>query len=93
MSTDPAIDERQPLLPPAALASDVEVPGHDEENPVVAQQLQESPKQKRSWWTIGWYTVLAAFGIFFTVLFIKGFIDADDVEVRLQPYALNAQTK
>ena len=48
------------------------------------------PGAKRSWWAIGWYTVLAAASILLLVLFIKGFIDADDVEVRLVFYRLCA---
>lgn len=83
MSTDVA-GERQPLLPPAALVSDQEV--HDEENPAdLAREPTkdiEEPKRKRSWWSIFWYTILAGFGVFFTALFIKGFIEADDVDVR-----------
>ncbi|GJE99970.1 hypothetical protein PsYK624_162470 [Phanerochaete sordida] len=79
-------DERQPLLPPAALVSDQEL--HDEENPAnlarePAEDVEET-KTKRSWWTILWYTVLGALGIFFAVLFIKGFIDADDVNFDLK---------
>ena len=70
-------------MPPAALVSDQEV--HDEENP---ENLAREPvkdveerKRKRSWWTILWYTVLTGLGIFFAVIFIKGFIEADDVDV------------
>lgn len=67
----PAIDERQPLL-----TAD---PDYDAENPVA-----DEPIKKRSWWAIGWYTVLTLLGGFALGLFIKGFIDADDVEVCLQ---------
>ena len=76
MSSD--ANERQPLLPPAAVASDQEIEGTE-----VPVKDDVPPKEKRSWWTIMWYTVLAALGIFFTVLFIKGFIEADDVNVSL----------
>ena len=58
MSANPAAgaDERQPLLPPAALVSDQEVPEvHDEENPEdLAREDPEDVKEserKRSWWT------------------------------------------
>lgn len=88
-------DERQPLLPPAALVSDQEL--HDEENPAnlarePAEDVEET-KKKRSWWTILWYTVLGALGIFFAVLFIKGFIDADDVNVSLNDESLRRLTR
>ncbi|KAF9817900.1 hypothetical protein IEO21_03094 [Rhodonia placenta] len=66
----PAIDERQPLL-----TAD---PDYDAENPVA-----DEPIKKRSWWAIGWYTVLTLLGGFALGLFIKGFIDADDVEFDL----------
>jgi hypothetical protein len=86
-----SVDERQPLLPPAALVSppvQSSPPPYtaigDEENQAdtedTAEQTVEA-KQKRSWWSIGWYTLLIGLLIFFAVLFIKGFIDADDVEV------------
>lgn len=78
MSNGTNPDERQPLLPPAALVSDPELPQHDEENPLVQQ---DDPKQTRSWWTVAWYTILTAICTFFLALFIKAFIDADDVEV------------
>lgn len=75
-------DERQPLLPPTVLVNDQEV--HDEENPsnLARNDDDEEPKRKRSWWSIFWYTLLAALGVFYAVLFIKGFIEARDVNVR-----------
>ena len=83
MSTGAGTDERQPLLPPAALADDAELPVHDEENPTPVEQDSElvTEKKPRSWGTIAWYTFWTTLGIFFAVIFIKGFIDADDVEV------------
>lgn len=86
------VDERQPLLPPAALASTpllkpTDAPPsytNDEENQVTEAEAEAEVvevKQKRSWWSIAWYTLLTGLGIFFAVLFIKGFIEADDVEV------------
>ena len=93
-------DERQPLLPPPALAgtsgledvkgdppvytaSDVENqnPSSSALGEQAEEQEVEEVKEKRSWWSIAWYTVLWGLGTFFAVLFIKGFIDADDVEV------------
>lgn len=75
-------DERQPLLPPTALVADAELPQHDEEAPAQVIEEAEVVKTERTWWTIAWYSILTALGVFFTVLFVKGFIDADDVEVR-----------
>ena len=90
----PGAGERQPLLPPAALVSDQEL--HDEENP---ENLAREPskdvedrQRKRSWWTYLWYTILAGLLIFFTVLFIKGFIEADDVDVSLTLSILRLST-
>ena len=78
-----AADERQPLLPPAALASDEEVQRPSEEENLEQTAEVEPVKTERTWWTIIWYAVLTALGVFFLVLFVKGFIDADDVEVCL----------
>lgn len=86
------IDERQPLLPPAALEStpalndrspsyNRDEENQNEERQPAEESAAEEVKQKRSWWSIAWYTLLTGLGIFFAVLFIKGFIDADDVEV------------
>lgn len=73
MSADAS--ERQPLLPPTALVSDQEI--QDGENLV----KDDVPPKKKSWWGIAGYIALAVVVIFFTALFIKGFIDADDVNV------------
>lgn len=74
-------NERQPLLPPAAIASEdgVQVNGGDLEAP--ANKDDAPVKQKKSWWTYLWYSILTVLGIFFAALFIKGFIEADDVNV------------
>lgn len=65
----PAADERQPLL--AGAEGDVE------------EQFDDAPpEKKRTWWTYGWYAVLTILGGVALGFFIKGFIDADDVEVR-----------
>lgn len=93
-----ATDEQQPLLPPAALVSDAEIRdrehsrGHeptDEENGLPADSETDvvvETKKERSWWTITWYTTLIVLGVFLVAMFIKGFIDADDVEVCIRPY-------
>ena len=70
----PGADERQPLL------SNVE---RDPEEQLEDDESDDIPLEKKmAWWTWGWYavgTVLIAVALGF---FIKGFIDADDVEVR-----------
>lgn len=73
---EPAVsDERQPLLVDASNLDD------DAEAAILLEDAP--PAKKRSWWMIGWYTILTAAGILLLVLFIKGFIDADDVEFDL----------
>ena len=81
MSAEP--NERQPLLPPAAIASeqDVQVNGGDPEAPATKDDVPV--KEKKSWRTYLWYTILTGLGIFVAVLFIKGFIDADDANVSV----------
>ena len=84
-----AIDERQPLLPPEGVVTDGELHErhHDliEDGPEVAAapETETEPKKPRSWKEVFWYTLLGVLGVFFSVLFIKGFIDADDVNVRI----------
>ncbi|KAG5643994.1 hypothetical protein DXG03_009284 [Asterophora parasitica] len=62
-------DERQPLLVPAE--------SNDEELGVKPEA------HKRGWKTIASYVVLGIVGAVLLGFFIKGFIDADDVDVRL----------
>lgn len=96
MSTASA--ERQPLLPPTVLLSDAQVherlPLRDEEattpqQPEIAAAV-DGPGQdevvqakKKTRGEIAWRIVLWVLGAFLLALFIKGFVDADDVEVRL----------
>ncbi|KZT38377.1 mitochondrial carrier [Sistotremastrum suecicum HHB10207 ss-3] len=90
-SLPPPSDEREPLLkvatpserPPSYNSQDTliavdQAPGSS--TPVVAEEPLATVEKKRSWWSIFWYTLLTAAGIFILVIFIKGFIDADDVE-------------
>ncbi|KZT65524.1 mitochondrial carrier [Daedalea quercina L-15889] len=69
----PVVDEREPLL------TNVE---RDPE-----EQLDDiddiSLEKKTSWWTYGWYTMLIVLVGVALGFFIKGFIDADDVEFDL----------
>lgn len=69
MSETVPTDEREPLL--------------SRESQIEAGEPEASapPEKKRSWWTIGWYAVFTVVGVVLLALFIKGFIEADDVEV------------
>ncbi|KAH8105184.1 mitochondrial carrier [Cristinia sonorae] len=72
----PIADERQPLL--------AQSNRNDIENPApVVEEVEDPPAKKASWWTIAWYIVLTGLAIFGLAIFIKGFIDADDVEFDL----------
>ncbi|THH32736.1 hypothetical protein EUX98_g1444 [Antrodiella citrinella] len=70
----PPTDERTPLL----VQNDVE-------NPAAAIDDDTPPdvQKKATWWTTACYTLLGVLGVVFAVIFIKGFIDADDVEFDL----------
>ncbi|OBZ73316.1 hypothetical protein A0H81_06831 [Grifola frondosa] len=72
MSDGPAhvvVDEQRPLLP--AETSQDESPA------------DPFPEKKRNWRAVGWYAVLTVLSVFALAVFIKGFIDADDVEFDL----------
>ena len=60
-------DERAPLL--------------ERDDQVEAGDTAATPQQKRTWWTVGWYTVFALLGAFILGVFVKGVIDSDDVDV------------
>ncbi|KAI0919508.1 hypothetical protein AcV5_001558 [Taiwanofungus camphoratus] len=70
-------DERQPLLVD---------PEYDAENPTGG----DPPVKKRKWWVTGWQAILTLLGIGAIGLFIKGFIDADDVEFDLGKALMSA---
>ncbi|KAI0942697.1 hypothetical protein AcW1_003258 [Taiwanofungus camphoratus] len=70
-------DERQPLLVD---------PEYDAENPTGGAP----PVKKRKWWVTGWQAILTLLGIGAIGLFIKGFIDADDVEFDLGKALMSA---
>ncbi|KIJ62477.1 hypothetical protein HYDPIDRAFT_94471 [Hydnomerulius pinastri MD-312] len=79
--------ESQPLLasskPPSYRDEPVQDDaGNDEENLTLEADEPESPK-KRSWKTIAFQGVAALLVVFALAVFIKGFIDADDVEFDL----------
>ena len=68
----PVVDEREPLL------TNVE---RDPEEQL--DDIDDVPLEKKtSLWTYGWYTVLTILVGVALGFFVKGFIDADDVEVR-----------
>ncbi|PCH34817.1 mitochondrial carrier [Wolfiporia cocos MD-104 SS10] len=73
MSDGPRPDERQPLL--------------DNPDSVDAEGQGAAPdipiEKKQTWWTIGWYIIISVLAGIALALFIKGFIDADDVEFDL----------
>lgn len=76
VTTEDSINERQPLL-----GSQTEVSG-DVENPRDPPAVSpDSSRKGRDWRTIGWYTLLTILIVFTSAIFIKGFIDADDIEV------------
>ena len=79
MSDQPA-DERSPLL----TRTEEDARAVREEEGAIATEETEaapSPEKKRTWWQFGWTVVWSALAIFVAVVFVKGFIDADDVEV------------
>lgn len=85
MSARPSNPEAQPLL------SVVEHPGNDGEpvqsraasgNDEESTLVADAPKA-RSWSTIAFQAIIVLLSLIVVGLFIKGFIDADDVEVRL----------
>lgn len=86
-TTNLATDERAPLLvPPPALTADASIRSHDPEagaDPALAAH-EAPPAPRAPWtpWTIFWTALVWGAGLVGLVLLIKGFIEADDVEVR-----------
>lgn len=89
------VDERRPLLADAEpltansgainVIEDVEaLEAEIEEDEAILDGSAKHPKQKRTWWGIFWQVFFALAGIAISAVFIKGFIDADDVEVRAE---------
>ena len=83
--------ERQPLLPPgqqsvesSQTTGNVTVTAtNDDLLPIQADASEPDPEQKTYLSTVLWYTVWLAAGTLALVLFIKGFMDACDVDVSL----------
>ena len=90
MSTLTDDSERQPLLPPQRQGADnsqtaenvtATVPSDD--LPTSADAAEPDIEGKPYLWTVLWYIIWIAAGILVLVFFIKGFIDAGDVDVSL----------
>lgn len=87
-TTNLATDERQPLLVPPPLTADATVGadlGENGESPALNAALVAPPSTQRARWTplsIACTALAWAAGIVVLVFLIKGFIEADDVEVR-----------
>ena len=82
---DRPVDERSPLI--ERTDEDSEAVREVEEGAVPPTPV---PEKKRTWWQIMWNIVLALLAIFVAVVFIKGFIDADDIEVSIYCLILGA---
>lgn len=90
MSTSLDDTERQPLLPPQQRSVDdpqtignVTATATPDDLPTDANVTKPDLEVKTYLWTVLWYTILVAVGILILVFFIKGFIDAGDVDVSL----------
>lgn len=85
-------NERQPLLRPKddrMQPLDLEAPeeGDALEGSEISPEEVNKVVKRRTWWTYLWWFILFSASLVILALFIKGFIDADDVEVR-GPYHL-----
>ena len=88
--------ERQPLLPPRPQSVErsqttgnvTTTVTNDDELPIDADADTSKPdfEEKANLSTILWYTIWVTAGILILVFFIKGFIDAGDVDVSLLQY-------
>jgi hypothetical protein len=92
MSTLTDDPERQPLLPPQRQGVDdsqtaenatATVPSDDLPTNADAAKPDADVEGRTYLWTVFWYIIWTAAGILILVFFIKGFIDAGDVDVSL----------
>jgi len=90
MSTSLDNAERQPLLSPQQRSVDdpqtieyVTATVTPDDSPTDANVTKPDFEVKSYLWTLLWYTILVVAGVFVLVFFIKGFIDAGDVDVSL----------
>ncbi|KAI0251611.1 mitochondrial carrier [Lactifluus subvellereus] len=87
MSTLPDDGERQPLLQGSQPTEDINisVPVADPEIPTDPDAAKPDPVEQTTYlWTVLWYIILALGGTLVLVFFIKGFIDAGDVDFDLK---------
>jgi hypothetical protein len=75
-------DERQPLLAPEVESEQADVSPEDLDGSLGQPEAVVRPKKTRSKVKIASYILLTLLSAFVLAVFIKGFIDADDVEVR-----------
>lgn len=76
-------DERAPLLAGATVPEYTRVPRDSSEVP----SEPEPQKEVSRTWHYVWRGFLAVFAILVMAVFIKGWIDADDVQVRISRFA------
>lgn len=73
-------DERQPLLTPQARAEQQDAVPGDLNGSLGEPEGNSRPKTTRG--QIAWYIFWTLMGIFVLVVFVKGWIDSKDVNVR-----------
>jgi hypothetical protein len=90
MSTLTDDPERQPLLPPqrqdvdnTQTAENVTATVPSDDLPTNGDAAKPDIERKTDLWTVLWYIIWISAGILILVFFIKGFIDAGDVDVSL----------
>jgi hypothetical protein len=90
MSTLTDDPERQPLLLPqqqgvenSQIAENVTATVPSDDLPTNANVAKPDIEEKKYLWTVLWYVIWVAAGTLVLVFFIKGFIDAGDVDVSL----------
>src|SRR5258708_20776264 len=88
MSAGNNLLEEQPLLSNSKPSGYQDPPGsssrtQDEETAILIDEDETSDSPKEQWTRkqIAIYSVLTLLGLFILAIFVKGFIDADDVEV------------
>lgn len=79
-ATPAQANERQPLLETQARAEQLDAVPEDFDETLGEPELR--PRRKRSKAKIAWYTLGTLLSAFFLALFIKGWIDSKDVDVR-----------
>jgi hypothetical protein len=75
-------DERQPLLNPQASSVEHDAVPEEFDSTVGQSEAILRPKKTRSKVQIAWYILLTLISAFVLAVFIKGWMDSDDVDVR-----------